>query len=127
MRARVVDIGGTHVKMLATGQRAPREFPSGPTLTPERMVDGVKTVGVESAYDAVSIGYPGPVLHGRPLAEPPHLGPGWVGFQRGVELGKVLAQRIISELESGSRLALTHDSWPNALVWRYRKRKGGGR
>ena len=80
MRALVVDIGGTHVKMLATGQRAPREFPSGPILTPERMVDGVKTVAVEWAYDAVSIGYPGPVLHGRPVAEPPHLGPGWVGF-----------------------------------------------
>ena len=80
MRALVVDIGGTRVKMLATGQRAPREFPSGPTLTPERMLDGVKTVGVEWAYDAVSIGYPGPVLHGRPVAEPPHLGTGWVGF-----------------------------------------------
>jgi polyphosphate glucokinase len=80
MRALVVGIGGTHVKMLATGQRAPSEFPSGPTLTTERMVDGVKTVGAEWIYDAVSIGYPGPVLHGRPVAEPPHLGPGWVGF-----------------------------------------------
>jgi polyphosphate glucokinase len=80
MRALVVDVGGTHVKMLAAGQKAPREFPSGPTLTAEQMVDGVRTVGVEWAYDAVSIGYPGPVLHGRPVAEPPHLGPGWVGF-----------------------------------------------
>jgi len=127
MRALGVGIGGTHGKMLTTGQRAPRECPSGPTLTPERIVDGVKTVGVESACDAASIGYPGPVLHGRPFAEPPHLGPGWVGFQRGVELGKVLAQRIISELESRSRLALTHDSRTNALIWRYRMRKGGGR
>ncbi|HEX6031079.1 MAG TPA: hypothetical protein VFY90_06590 [Tepidiformaceae bacterium] len=67
MRALVVDIGGTHVKMLATGQSAPRECPSGPTLTPERMVDGVKTAGMELVYEAVS---PGPVLHGRPLAEP---------------------------------------------------------
>jgi polyphosphate glucokinase len=80
MRALVVDFGGTHVKVLATGQRAPREFPSGPTLTAERMVDGVKTSGVGWAYDAVSIGYPGPVLHGCPVAEPSHLGPGWVGF-----------------------------------------------
>src|SRR5690349_6464362 len=83
MRALVIDIGGTHVKMLATGQRAPREFPSGPTLTPERMVDGVKTAGVEWAYDAVSIGYPGPVLHVCPVAEPSHLGPGWVGLTIG--------------------------------------------
>jgi polyphosphate glucokinase len=80
MRVLVVDVGGTHVKVHATGQKAPREFASGPTLTAEQMVDGVKTVAAEWAYDAVSIGYPGPVLHGRPIAEPRHLGPGWVGF-----------------------------------------------
>jgi polyphosphate glucokinase len=80
MRVLVVDIGGTHVKVLATGQKEPREFSSGPTLTAEQMVDGVKTVAAEWAYDAVSIGYPGPVLHGRPLVEPRHLGTGWVGF-----------------------------------------------
>src|SRR5215467_2504150 len=80
MRVLVVDVGGTHVKVLATGQKAPREFPSGPALTAQQMVDGVKTVAAEWAYDAVSIGYPGPVLNGRPLLEPRHLGPGWVGF-----------------------------------------------
>src|SRR5215468_1823040 len=78
MRVLVVDVGGTHVKVLATGQKAPREFPSGPALTAQQMVDGVKTVAAQWAYDAVSIGYPGPVLHGRPIAEPRHLGPGWV-------------------------------------------------
>ncbi len=56
MRVLVVDIGGTHVKVLATGQQVPREFPSGPTLTAEQMVDGVKRVAAECAYDAVSIG-----------------------------------------------------------------------
>src|SRR5438128_8489141 len=76
----VVDVGGTHVKVLATGQKAPREFPSGPTLTAAQMVAGVKMVAAGWKYDAVSIGYPGPVLHGRPVAEPPHLGRGWVGF-----------------------------------------------
>jgi len=80
MRVLVVDVGGTHVKVLVTGQKAPREFPSGPTLTAEQMVAGVKTAAAEWKYDAVSIGYPGPVLHGRPVAEPRHLGPGWVGF-----------------------------------------------
>src|SRR5215471_3978454 len=80
MHVLVVDVGGTHVKILATGQKAPREFPSGPTLTAQQMVDGVKTVTAEWGYDAVSIGYPGPVLNGRPLLEPRHLGPGWVGF-----------------------------------------------
>src|SRR6266700_2103039 len=80
MRVLVVDVGGTHVKVLATGEKTPREFSSGPTLTAEQMVDGVKAVAAEWTYDAVSIGYPGPVLHGRPVAEPRHLGPGWVGF-----------------------------------------------
>src|SRR6266542_2133373 len=80
MRVLVVDIGGTHVKVLSTGQQTPREFPSGPTLTAEQMVAGVETVAADWTYDAVSIGFPGPVLHGRPVAEPPHLGPGWVGF-----------------------------------------------
>src|SRR2546425_9141796 len=80
MRVLVVDVGGTHVKVLAAGQKAPREFPSGPTLTAAQMVAGVKMVAAGWKYDAVSIGYPGPVLHGRPVAEPPHLGPGWVGF-----------------------------------------------
>ncbi len=80
MRVLVVDVGGTHVKVLATGEKTPREFSSGPTLTAEQMVAGVRAVAAEWTYDAVSIGYPGPVLHGRPVAEPRHLGPGWVGF-----------------------------------------------
>ena len=70
MRVLVIDIGGTHVKVLATGEKTSREFPSGPTLTPEQMVAGVKSVTADWKYDAVSIGYPGPVLHGRPVVEP---------------------------------------------------------
>src|SRR4029453_18947006 len=80
MRALVVDVGGTHVKVLATGEETSREFPSGPALTAAEMVAGVKIAAAGWKYDAVSIGYPGPVLHGRPVAEPRHLGPGWVGF-----------------------------------------------
>ena len=80
MRVLVVDVGGTHVKVLVTEGDAPREFPSGPTLTAEQMVGGVKSVAAGWKYDAVSVGYPGPVLQGRPVVEPRHLGPGWVGF-----------------------------------------------
>jgi glucose-6-phosphate isomerase len=80
MRVLVVDVGGTHVKILATGLKVAREFSSGPTLTAEQMVAGVKTLAAGWTYDAVSVGYPGPVLHGRPVAEPRHLGPGWTGF-----------------------------------------------
>jgi len=76
----VIDVGGTAVKILATGQIESRSFRSGPTLTPKRMVSGVKKLAADWAYDAVSIGYPGAVLGGRPSAEPVNLGRGWVGF-----------------------------------------------
>jgi polyphosphate glucokinase len=75
MNVLVVDVGGTHVKLLATGQSEPRKFVSGPTLTAERMVAGVKELASDWKYDVVAIGYPGPVLHGRPVAEPHNLVP----------------------------------------------------
>lgn len=80
MKILSVDVGGTNVKVLATGQDTPRKFPSGPTLTPQRMVSGVKKVATDWKYDVVSIGYPGPVLRNRPVAEPHNLASGWVGF-----------------------------------------------
>lgn len=80
MNVLVVDVGGHHVKILASGQREPRRFDSGPTLTAGQMVSGVKELARGWTYDVVAIGYPGPVLHGRPVAEPHNLGPGWVGF-----------------------------------------------
>jgi len=76
----VIDVGGTHVKILMTGKRVPRKVNSGPTMTARKMVDAVKRLTIDWSYEAVSIGYPGPVLHGRPGAEPKHLGGGWVGF-----------------------------------------------
>lgn len=83
MNVLVVDIGGMHVKILATGQRKSREFSSGLTLTAKQMVDNVKKLAADWKYDAVSIGYPGVVLQNRPVAEPHNLGPGWVGFDFG--------------------------------------------
>src|SRR5215475_1025916 len=80
MKVLVIDVGGTHVKVLATGKRARREFASGPTMTPQQMVSGVQQITSDWKYDVVSIGYPGPVLHGRPIAEPHNLAPGSVGF-----------------------------------------------
>ena len=70
MNVLVVDVGGTNVKILATGQAEPRKFPSGPTLTPKRMVAGVKKLAGDWKYDVVSIGYPGPILGGRPVRNP---------------------------------------------------------
>jgi polyphosphate glucokinase len=80
MNVLVVDVGGTHVKILATGQKEPREFESGPTLTAKQMVSQVRKVASKWSYDVVSIGYPGPVLRGRPISEPHNLARGWVGF-----------------------------------------------
>lgn len=84
----VVDVGGTHVKFLATGEVEPRKFGSGQTLSAEEMVSQVKEAAKDWRYDAVSIGYPGPVLHGRPVAEPHNLGPGWVGFEFAAAFGR---------------------------------------
>jgi polyphosphate glucokinase len=80
MNVLVVDVGGTHVKVLVSGQNESRNFESGPALDPKRMVFAVKKVASEWSHDVVSIGYPGPVLRNRPLAEPHNLGRGWVGF-----------------------------------------------
>jgi polyphosphate glucokinase len=80
MNVLVVDVGGTHVKILATRQNHSREFPSGPTLTAKQMVAGVKKLAEDWKYDAVSIGYPGPVINNRPLTDPWNLGRGWAGF-----------------------------------------------
>jgi polyphosphate glucokinase len=87
MNVLVVDVGGTHVKILATGQEKRREFTSGTELTAEQMVRGVKELAGEWKYDAVSIGYPGAVLHGQPVAEPHNLAPSWVGFDYGAAFG----------------------------------------
>jgi polyphosphate glucokinase len=80
MKVLVVDVGGTHIKVLVSGETEPRKFASGPTLTAKQMVEGVKKVVVDWRYDAVSIGFPGPVLRNHPVAEPRNLGGGWVGF-----------------------------------------------
>jgi len=80
MNVLVIDVGGTHVKILATGHEAARKFPSGPTMTAQQMVSGVKRLAGTWKYEAVSMGYPGPVLHNRPVADPHNLAAGWIGF-----------------------------------------------
>jgi polyphosphate glucokinase len=112
MNILVVDIGGNNVKMLATGQEERRKFPSGPGLTPEQMVAGVKKTAADWDYDVVSIGYPGPVRAGRPVSEPPNLGPGWVGFDfagglgHPVKLTNDAAMQALGSYEGGKLLFL---------------------
>lgn len=80
MKILVIDIGGNNVKILASGEKEPRKFPSGPTLTPAQMVSGVKKLVGDWKYDRISIGYPGVIHQGRIAVEPHNLAPKWVGF-----------------------------------------------
>ena len=88
MKVLVIDIGGTHIKVASTDSRVPTKIPSGPTLTPQQMVDGVLAATAEWQYDRISIGYPGPVNHDAPRQEPHNLGHGWVSFNYKQAFGK---------------------------------------
>jgi polyphosphate glucokinase len=81
MKILVIDVGGTHIKVYTTARKPPIKIPSGPTMTARTMVRRVRKAVAGWTYDAVSIGYPGPVLHGKPVSEPRNLGGGWVGFK----------------------------------------------
>jgi polyphosphate glucokinase len=83
-----IDVGGTHVKVLATGQTTHREVPSGLKMTAQMMVNAVKRMSDGWNFDVISMGYPGPVLRGHPVAEPHNLGAGWVGFDYEDAFGK---------------------------------------
>jgi polyphosphate glucokinase len=82
MNVLAIDIGGTHMKILATGQKERREFESGPKLTPKLMVGGVKKLARDWVYDVVSMGYPGPVQQNRPIGEPHNLAKGLASISK---------------------------------------------
>src|ERR1700683_790871 len=108
----VVDVGGPQFKILATRHSDKREFASGPKMTAEQMVSGVRQLADGWSYDVVSMGYPGPVLHDRPVADPKNLGPGWIGFDFKTGFGrptKVLndaAMQALGSYQGGRMLFL---------------------
>jgi len=108
----VIDVGGSHVKILATGQDVPRKFVSGPDLTPQRMVSRVKRLSRGWKYGRVSVGYPGLVLRGRPIVEPRNLAKGWVGFdyrgafRRPVRIINDAAMQALGSYKNGTMLFL---------------------
>jgi polyphosphate glucokinase len=112
MQVLAVDVGGTHVKILAAGQKERREFASGPKLTAKQMVDRVKALATDWKYERVTVGYPGPVLHSRPVAEPHNLGQGWVGFdfeaafERPVMVMNDAAMQALGSYKGGKMLFL---------------------
>ena len=95
MNVLVIDVGGTHVKLLATGRRAPARFDSGPHLTPAVMVRETLAATRGWRYDAVTIGYPGPVRKGRPVTEPFNLGRGWRRFDFARAFGRKV--RVVND------------------------------
>jgi polyphosphate glucokinase len=112
MNVLVIDVGGTNVKLLVTGADTPRKFESGPTLTPSKLVARVKELTKDWKFDAISIGYPGPVLRNRPVAEPHNLGKGWVGypferaFGRPVKVLNDAAMQALGSYKKGRMLFL---------------------
>ena len=91
----VIDVGGTNVKVLVTGRKEPVKIPSGLEMTAKRMVKDVQQATAGWEYSVVSIGYPGPVIHGHPLCEPHNLGGGWVGFDFKKTFGRPV--RIVND------------------------------
>lgn len=112
MKVLVVDIGGTSVKMLATGHEQRRKFLSGPDMTPPQMVANVKRLTADWHYDVVSIGYPGVARHDQVVKEPHNLAAGWVGFDfaaafgRPVQLINDAAMQALGSYRKGSMLYL---------------------
>ena len=112
MKILVIDVGGTHVKVLATGYDEALKIDSGPRLTPRRMVKEVKAATESWEYEVVSIGYPGFVFRGRPICEPANLGGGWVGFDfdeafgRPVKVINDAAMQALGSYRGGSMLFL---------------------
>lgn len=107
-----IDVGGTNVKILATGHKNVRKFPSGPELTAKQMVEGVVDLAKDWQYDVVTIGYPGPVVDNQPLLEPRNLGKGWVDYDFERHIGKPVrvindaAMQALGSYEGGRMLFL---------------------
>jgi len=107
-----VDIGGTNVKVLASGQAEPRKFSSGKDLTPRKMVGAVKKLAEDWEYDVVSIGYPGQVVGNRAVTEPRNLAHGWVGFDFAEAFGRPVkvindaAMQALGSYQGGTMLFL---------------------
>jgi len=107
-----VDIGGSHVKILASGRRAKRRVDSGPDMTAQQMADAVKALAEGWDYDVVSLGYPGPVLHNKPLLEPANLAGGWCGFdyegafERPVKIVNDALMQAVGSYDGGRMLFL---------------------
>ena len=125
MTVLVIDVGGTNVKVSATGRKDTIKIPSGPSMTARQMVNAVLKTVKDWKYDVVSIGFPGPVIHGKPLAEPRNLGGGWVGFnftaafKHPVKMVNDAAMQALGSYVGGGRMLFLGlgTGLGSALVW----------
>lgn len=112
MKVLVIDVGGTNIKLLMTGQAEVVKVPSGPTLTAQQMVNEVLAVADGWGHESLTLGFPGPVGHGQILSEPKNLGAGWVGydfgaaFQKPVKIINDAAMQALGSYEGGKMLFL---------------------
>lgn len=112
MNVLIVDIGGTHVKFKTSRRREPVVIDSGPKMTPSLMMRAILNASSNWSFDHVSIGYPGVVIHNRPIVEPYNLAPGWVGFDFHSAFGKPLrmlndaAMQALGSYQGGRMLFL---------------------
>src|SRR5262245_52567879 len=110
MNVLVIDVGGTNIKLGLTGQEEGRKFPSGSDMTPQRLVEGVKSATQAWSFDAISVGIPAPVLRGQIQSEPFNLGRVWVGFDLTAAFGKPVkvindaAMQALGSYEGGRML-----------------------
>jgi polyphosphate glucokinase len=107
-----IDVGGTHVKVMTNEHHVRRDIDSGPKMKAEQMTAAVRKIAADWDYDVVSIGYPGPVVHGKPVSEPKNLGGGWVGYDFEKAFGKPVrivndaAMQALGSYEGGRMLFL---------------------
>jgi len=108
----VIDVGGTHVKVMHSGSDEERKVASGPSMTAAEMVAAVQEMTREWSFDVITMGYPGPVLHGRIVDDPHNLGPGWRNFDFAGAFGKPIkilndaAMQALGSYEGGVMLFL---------------------
>jgi polyphosphate glucokinase len=112
MKILVIDVGGTNIKVKVQDRDEIRKCPSGFDLTPEQMVGAVRQVVADWEFDAITVGFPGPISHGKILKEPVNLGKGWVGFDFTAALGRPVklindaAMQALGSYEGGRMLFL---------------------
>ncbi len=122
MKILMIDVGGTNVKLMASGHEGRRKVPSGRKLTAEDMVKEVLNATKDWEYEAVSLGYPGHVVDGRPSGEPGNLGSGWVSFdyeaafKRPVRIINDAAMQALASYREGRMLFLGFGTSVGATV-----------